>query len=91
MNKINHPSGELTDQFLHAQADAGDRLLEDGGFHYLPTQDEMKKLALEGESLLSADDSKGNGREQQDPRNDNFDPFSIFALVAIGIAVLVFT
>jgi hypothetical protein len=45
MNKINHPSGELTDQFLHAQADAGDRLLEDEGFHYCPTPDEMKKLA----------------------------------------------
>jgi hypothetical protein len=45
MNKINHPSGELTDQFLHAQADAGDRLQEDEGFHYCPTPDEMKKLA----------------------------------------------
>jgi hypothetical protein len=91
MNEIDHPSGELTDQFLHAQAEAGDRLLEDEGFHYLPTQDEMKKVALEGQSLLSADNSNGNSREEQDPRNDNFDPFSIFALVAIGIAVLVFT
>lgn len=51
----------------------------------------MKKLALEGQSLLSADNSKGNSREQQDQRSDNFDPFSIFAIVAIGIAVLVFT
>jgi hypothetical protein len=91
MNKINHPSGELTDQFLHAQADTGDRLLEDEGFHYSLTQDEMKKLALEGQSLLSADNSKGNSREQQDQRSDNFDPFSIFAIVAIGILVLVFT
>jgi hypothetical protein len=91
MNKINQPSGELTDQFLHAQADAGDRLLEDQGFHYWPTQDEMKKLALEGQSLLAADNSEQNSREQQESRSDDFDPFSIFAIVAIGIAVLVFT
>jgi hypothetical protein len=63
MNKANQPSGELTDQFLHAQADAGDRLLEDQGFHYWLTQDEMKKLALEGQSLLSADNSKENSRD----------------------------
>jgi hypothetical protein len=91
MNKINQPSGELTDQFLHAQADAGNRLLEDQGFHYWPTQDEMKKLALEGQSLLSADNSKQNSREQQESSSDDFNPFSILAIVAIGIAVLVFT
>ena len=63
MNEINQPSGELTDQFLHTQADAGDRLLEDQGFHYWPTQEEMKKLALEGQLLLSADNSKENSRD----------------------------
>jgi hypothetical protein len=51
----------------------------------------MKKLALEGQSLLSADNSKQNSREQQESSSDDFNPFSILAIVAIGIAVLVFT
>jgi hypothetical protein len=59
MNEINDLSGELTDDFLHAQADAGDYLLEEEGFQYRPTQDEMKKLALEGLSLLFIDRLKG--------------------------------
>jgi hypothetical protein len=50
----------------------------------------MKKLALEGQSLLSADSSKEKSRDQQESSSDNFDRFSIFAIVAIGIAVLVF-
>ena len=52
MNEIDYLSGEFTDDFLHAQADAGDRLLDEEGFQYRPTQDEMRKLALEGDSLL---------------------------------------
>jgi hypothetical protein len=59
MNEINDLSGEFTDDFLHAQADAGDYLLEEEGFRYRPTQDEMKKLALEGLSLLFIDRLKG--------------------------------
>ena len=59
MNEINDLSGEFTDDFLHAQADAGDFLLEEEGFQYRPTQDEIKQLALEGLSLLFIDRLKG--------------------------------
>jgi hypothetical protein len=59
MNEINDLSGEFTDDFLHAQADAGDYLLEEEGFQYRPAQDEIKKLALEGLSLLFIDRLKG--------------------------------
>jgi hypothetical protein len=59
MNEINYLSGEFTDDFLHAQADAGDCLLDKEGFLYQLTQDEMKKLVLEGQSLLFIDCLKG--------------------------------
>jgi hypothetical protein len=59
MNENDHPSDELADDFLHAQADAGNRLLEDQGFYYWPTPEEMKRLALEGQSLLFIDRLKG--------------------------------
>ena len=59
MNEINYPSDELTDDFLHAQADVGERLLHEKGLQYRPTQNEMKKLALEGISLLFIDCLKG--------------------------------
>jgi hypothetical protein len=52
-------SDEFTDEFLHAQADAGDYLLDQEGFHYRLTQDEMKKLAIEGQALLFIDFLKG--------------------------------
>jgi hypothetical protein len=55
MNEIDYLSGEFTDDFLHAQADAGDYLLDKEGFQYRPTQDEKKKLVLEGQSLLFID------------------------------------
>jgi hypothetical protein len=48
-----------SDELLHAQADAGDHLLEQEGFHYRLTQDEMKKLAIEGQALLFIDFLKG--------------------------------
>jgi hypothetical protein len=59
MDESNYLAGEFTDEFLDAQADAGDYLLDEQGFQYWPTQDEMKKLALEGESLLFIDSLKG--------------------------------
>jgi hypothetical protein len=59
MNEMNYLSGEFTDDFLHAQADVGDHFLHEEGFQYRPTQDEMKKLALEGQSLLFIDSLKG--------------------------------
>jgi hypothetical protein len=59
MNEMNYLSGEFTDDFLHAQAEVGDYILDEEGFRYRPTQDEMKKLALEGQSLLFIDSLKG--------------------------------
>jgi hypothetical protein len=59
MNESNYLSGEFSDDFLHAQADAGDYLLDEEGFQYRPTQDEIKKLILEGQSLLFIDSLKG--------------------------------
>ena len=59
MNEINYPWDELTDDFLHAQADVGECLLDEEGFQYRPTQNEMKQLALEGISLLFIDCLKG--------------------------------
>lgn len=59
MNENNYLPSEFTDDFLHAQADAGDYLLGEEDFQYRPTQDEMKKLALEGQSLLFIDCLKG--------------------------------
>jgi hypothetical protein len=55
MDELNYLSAEFTDDFLHAQADVGDHLLEEEGFQYRPTQDEMQILALEGTSLLFID------------------------------------
>jgi hypothetical protein len=51
-------SSEFTDEFLHAQADIGDYHLDEEGFQYRPTQEEMNKLALEGQSLLFIDSLK---------------------------------
>jgi hypothetical protein len=50
--KSNYPSSEFTDEFLHAQADAGDYLLDEEGYQYRLTQDEMKALARAGIALL---------------------------------------
>ena len=58
MNESNYLSGEFTDEFLHEQADAGDYLLDEEGFQYRPTQNEMKMLVLEGQSLLFVDSLK---------------------------------
>jgi hypothetical protein len=59
MDEITYLSGEFTDEFLHAQANAGDYLLDKQGFQYRITQDEMKMLALEGLTLLFIDSVKG--------------------------------
>ena len=59
MNENDYLASEFPDDFLHAQADAGDCLLDEEGFQYRPTQDDMKKLALEGQSLLFIDCLKG--------------------------------
>ena len=59
MNEINYPSDEFIDDFLHAQADLGECLLDEEAFQYRLTQDEMEKLVLEGISLLFIDCLKG--------------------------------
>jgi hypothetical protein len=62
MNEMNYLSGEFTDEFLRAQADAGDYLLDQEGFQYRLTQEEMKRLALEGQALLFIDSLKRKSR-----------------------------
>ena len=59
MNESNYLSGELTDEFLDGQAQLGDSLLDEEGFQYRLTQDEMKMLALAGQALLFIDSLKG--------------------------------
>ena len=61
MNENDYLANEFPDDFWHAQADAGDRLLDEEGFQYRPTRGEMEKLALEGESLLLIDRLNGEG------------------------------
>ncbi len=59
MDEMNYLSGEFTDEFLHAQADAGDYLLDEEGFQYRPTEDEVRRLVLEGKALLYMDGLNG--------------------------------
>jgi hypothetical protein len=59
MNEDNNLSRELTGGFLQKPANAGDHLPGQECFDYLPTQEEMKALALEGHSLLFIDCLKG--------------------------------
>jgi hypothetical protein len=61
MNEINDLLGEFTDDLLHAQADRGNRLLDEEGFQYRPTRDEMKKLVLGGNSLLFIGENSKEG------------------------------
>lgn len=58
MNEHDYLSGDLADEFLHAQADAGDYFLEEEGYEYRPTQHEMQMLALQGRALLFIDSFK---------------------------------
>jgi hypothetical protein len=59
MNETNNLSSEFSDEFLRAQADAGDHFLGQESFEYRPTQEEIKALLLEGGSLLFIDCLKG--------------------------------
>jgi hypothetical protein len=59
MNEGDYLSSEFPDDFLHAQADAGDYFLDEEGFQYRLTQYEMQMLALEGRALLFIDCLKG--------------------------------
>jgi hypothetical protein len=61
MNENDYLASEFSDDFLDAQADAGDYFLDEEGFQYRPTRDEMEKLALEGESLFLIDRLNGKG------------------------------
>jgi hypothetical protein len=64
MNESHYLSGEFTDEFLHAQAQVGDFLLDEEGFQYRLTQEEMKMLALAGQALLFIDNLKGKTYDQ---------------------------
>jgi hypothetical protein len=55
MNENDYLGGEMADEFLQAQADAGDYFLEEEGYEYRPTQHEIQMLALQGRALLFID------------------------------------
>ena len=51
-------SSEEWNEFLNTQADIGDYYLDQEGFEYRPTQQEMQMLALQGRALLFIDSLK---------------------------------
>lgn len=55
MNEMDYLSGEFTDDYLRAQADAGDRMLDAEAFHYRLTQQEIETLVRAGHTLLFID------------------------------------
>ena len=55
MNEAEYYAAEITDEYLHAQADAGDYHLDEQGFQYRLAQDELKALAAEGETVTNID------------------------------------
>jgi hypothetical protein len=55
MNESEYYAGEFTDADLNALADAGEVYLDESGFFFMPTQEEMQKLSEMGETLLFID------------------------------------
>ena len=55
MNETDYYASEFTDFEIDALADAGEFYLEESGFFMMPTQEELKSLAIEGDALLFAD------------------------------------
>ncbi len=55
MNEAEYYASEFTDAKIDALADAGEFYLEEWGFSKMPTQEEMKILAIEGKTLLLLD------------------------------------
>jgi hypothetical protein len=48
MNESEYYANEMADAELDAIADAGDFYLEESGFFFMPTQEEMQAMAEEG-------------------------------------------
>jgi hypothetical protein len=48
MDEINNLSSEFSDEFLHTQADAGNRFPGQEFFEYGPTQEEMRRWYSKG-------------------------------------------
>ena len=55
MNESEYYAGEFADADLNALADAGEVYLNESGFFFMPTQEEMQKLSEMGETLLFID------------------------------------
>jgi hypothetical protein len=66
MSERDDLSSELRDEFLHAQADAGDYLLEEEAFYYRPTLEELQLLVLQGQGLLFLDAFKQQFKSRLD-------------------------
>ena len=52
MNESEYYAGEFSDDIVDALAEAGEFYLAESGFYAMPTQEEMRKLAKMGETLL---------------------------------------
>jgi hypothetical protein len=57
MNAINYPSDKLTDDFLHAHADLGDRVLDEEAFQYRPTNPQKNKMNYSKKIALPSEPS----------------------------------
>jgi hypothetical protein len=55
INKARYYASEFTDAEIDALADTAEFYLEESGFSAMPTQDELKSLAMEGNTLLFAE------------------------------------
>jgi hypothetical protein len=51
--------GEFSDDYLDAEADAGDYFLDESGFYFRLNSAEVSELVLEGELLLLCDKQLG--------------------------------
>jgi len=69
MTEEEYFASEFTDEFLHAQADAGENCLEENGYNCMPTQEEIREMVAEGNEIIKAEWLKS--REFQRRRRAN--------------------
>ena len=53
MTEEEYYASEFTDEFLRAQADAGDFLNEEQGYNCMPTHEEIRKIVAEGNEIIN--------------------------------------
>jgi hypothetical protein len=65
MSEDEYLAGEFTDAEIDALADGGDFHLEGKGYNCMPTQEEMQKMATEGEAMLLTQWVRQNLQKEQ--------------------------